>query len=256
MSLRRVALADLTVRGERAFREVPLYGRLKACLHDDGVVFLVADGEAANPDRVRFLNLTFWHAGESSDVLVEDSIEADVVAHAAWHHAAGRALATGLPPTAAALLLGESVASAFDVYVVGRMLRTGRQTAYLRSQMPLMAAAAAAAGFEAAGVAAMFQTVADDPEGAFADLRGLLFESSLALLACAGPGEAAACLLRFESHRFSCLLHHFALSSWVLYARAYAGSPLADDGAILADAAMRASPRALAWLETHWLPRA
>jgi hypothetical protein len=255
MSLRPVPLAELFVRGERAFREVPLYPRLKACLVDDGVLFLVA-GEGSQPtslDRATFLNLTFWHAGVQADVLVDASIEADVVTHAAWHHAASRALGTGLPPTAAALFLGESVASAFDVYVLGRMLRTGRQTAYLKSQMPLMAAAAADSGCDDDGVEAMFQSMAESPEAAFRDLRELLFDASLELFGCVAIEEAADCLVGFESHRFGSILHHFALSSWVLYARAHAGAPVAADPAMVVDRALRAAPVALDWLETNWL---
>lgn len=253
MSLRRASLVDLVVRGERAFRVVPVYSRLKACLHADDVHFLVAAGSSAPADRVLFLNLTFWHAGQNSDVLVDTNIDADVVAHAAWHHAAQRALATGSAPTPAALFLGESVASAFDLYVVGRMLRTGRQTAFLRSQVPLMSAACGDAGLADEAIASLFTEVAEDPETAFRELRELLFDASLSLFGCVGAQDAVLCLDRFESHRFAGLLHHFALSSWVLYARAYAGPSALGDPAAAADHAMRAAPDALRWLEDHWL---
>jgi hypothetical protein len=156
-------------------------------------------------------------------VLVEPVLDADVLTHAAWHHAARRALADGATPSAAALFLGEAVASAFDAYLVGQLLRQGKQTDFLKTQLPAMTEARLGAGLEEEAVQALFARMAEDPDAAFEALRGLLFEVSLALYRAPDLDAAAAVLAAAAEHPFAGLLHHYALSAWVLYARAYAG---------------------------------
>jgi hypothetical protein len=75
-----------------------------------------------------------------------------------------------------------------------------------------------------------------------------------ALLACADADHAQQALGGFARHRFEPLLHHFQLSNWILYARAHAGAPSADDARVAElDAALRAAPVALDWLAERWL---
>lgn len=255
MPLRTLPLSDLTIRGERALRQVGVYADLKRLLLRDDVRFRVpeAGSASANADRVLFLNLTFWGAGDNSDVLVDDTLDADVLAHVGWHHAARRALHTGRAPTAAALFLGEAIASAFDIYLIGMMLRGGKQTAYLESQLPILTEAALEAGLSQDEVAAMFTEAGEDPEAAFEALRALLFDAANALYACDGVDSALAALEGLSDRRFAGLLHHYALSAWVLYARAYAGPAQHDDPARAVDRELRASPASLQWLSTHWL---
>ena len=66
---------------------------------------------------------------------------ADVVAHAAWHYLAARALApaAGRSLSVDALFLGEAIASAFDVYLVGRLLGHAPRSTFLETQVPAMA---------------------------------------------------------------------------------------------------------------------
>ncbi len=255
MPLRHVPLPELTLRGERALRPIGVYATLKRMLVRDNFVVRVPEvgSRHAHGDRVTFLNLTFWNARDPSDVLVDDTLEADVLAHAAWHHAAKKALASAGGPTAAALFLGESVASAFDLYLVGHLLRQGKKSAYLDSQVPAMSAAALDAGLSPDDVEAMLGSVAEDPDRAFGDLRELLFDVAMALVEAPDVDAAATVLDGFADHRFIGLLHHYELSNWVLYARAYARPAEASDPAVAMDASMRAAPSTLGWLETNWL---
>jgi hypothetical protein len=259
MTLRSLALTDLTIRDERTFRHIGLYDTLKRLLVEDDVRFRVpAEGSPhASWSRALFFNLTFWNASDPSDVLVDDSIDADVVAHVAWHHAARKALfSTGAGSVSAdALFLGESIASAFDLYLVGRTLGREAGGDFLETQVPAMADAAEAQGVSAEAFEALLQGVAADPERAFEDLRALLFDVTSALVRCVDVDGATAALDPFMGHRFASLLHHYQLSNWILYARAYAGSALEHDPAVRAiDRALRETPVALDWLEKHWLP--
>lgn len=259
MPLRTLTLADLTIRDERSFRHIGLYDTLKRMVLTDALLFRVPTPGSphASWSRALFLNLTFWNASDPSDVLVDDTIDADVVAHVAWHHAARKALfSSGAGSVSAdALFLGESIASAFDLYLVGRTLGREASGDFLETQVPAMADAAEAQGVSEADFAALLSSVASDPERAFEDLRALLFDVTSALVRCVDVDGATATLERFTAHRFAPLLHHYELSNWILYARAYAGSALDHNPEVRAiDRALREAPVSLEWLEKHWLP--
>lgn len=254
MRLRSSTLDELVIDDEPSFRHVGLYADLKQILRKDGYTFRVPEnGALPSWDRVVFLNLTFWTPDEQGDVLASDHLDADVLTHVAWHHLCRKAL-PGSPATSDSLFLGESIASAFDLYLVGRLLGHAPDAVFLETQVPAMADAAEAAGLDEAGFEALLGSVAEDPERAFEDLRQLLFDAGTALVGAKGPSEAAVTLERFEGHRFAPLLHHYELSNWILYARAYAKAPIAPDEATRAvDRALREAKDSLAWLQKSWV---
>lgn len=245
MPLTPVPLSELSIRGERALSSLALYRSLKRRLLRDGYTVLVASEGSAFTDRVQLLNLAFWQNGVG-DVLPEATIDADVIAHAAWHHVTAAKVGSR---TRAAMYLGESIASAFDLYLVGHLLRAGKRAAYLDSQVPAMTDAAQAAGHSEGEIAEMLGEVAADPVRAFEDLRALLFDVLQALDGVASPAEAAAVLEGSAAHRFHGLLHHFELPTWLLSARAW-GAPGPDEAVIAADRALRAAHDPLAVLAT------
>ena len=147
-------LDELVIDDEPSFRHVGLYADLKAVLTRSRYGFRVLPtSHAGRWDRALFLNLTFWGEGGTSaprergdgDILESEHIPADVVAHVAWHHLASRAFRPGAGerPSARALFMGEAIASAFDVYLVGRLLGHAPRSSFLETQVPAMADAAA-----------------------------------------------------------------------------------------------------------------
>jgi hypothetical protein len=254
--LRSLTLDELTIDDERSFRGVALYGRLKEALRASGHRFKVAaPGENASWDRALFLNLTYWSPTEEASVLVDDHVAPDVLAHTALHYVVGRALAReAAADAAAALLFTEAIASAFDLYLVGRLLPISPESDFITTQVPIMAEAAEQAGLDEAGFTRLLEGVSAAPEAAFEDLRALLFDAGSALLASADAERAQVALESLEGRRFAPLLHHFQLSNWILYSRAYARENAAADAAVRAlDQELRASPDSLAWLEARWL---
>jgi hypothetical protein len=254
--LERRTLDDLEIEDEASFGHVGLYADLKDVLLRSKCRFRVLSGaEAQRWDRALFLNLTFWGANEGGDVLVDEVIPADVVTHVAWHQLAARALVDepGGPLSSADLFLGEAIASAFDVYLVGRLLGHSPESTFLASQVPAMAESAGAAGLSDDDFEALLGGIADDPDRAFEDLRQLLFDATTALVACNGVDDAAATLRRFDAHRFGPLLHHYELSNWILYARAYAKEEARVSRATSIDHELRNAPAALDWLAKHWI---
>lgn len=259
MPMREASLDELTIDDEAAFDEVALYPRLKQALRESGHRFLLpATGTETSWDRALFLNLTFWSAEEGVDVLCEARLPADVVAHAAWHHVVSRSLAREAggagAPSAAGLFFAESIASAFDLYLVGSLLRAAPDTDFITTQVPIMHEAATEAGLSDAAFRALLDGVCEDPARAFEELRALLFDATTALFACADARAAAAALDGYAGHRFAPLLHHYQLSNWILFARAYAdGGPERAAAVRRIDEALRASNDGLAWLARHWL---
>lgn len=263
MRLERVTLDKLRIEDERSFRHVGLYEALKHALVQDKVLFWVPRSGSGHArwDRVLFLNLTFWSPDEPGDVLEKRAIPADVLMHAAWHHVTRRALVreqkgeikTSLP-SYDALFLGEAIASAFDLYLVGRLLGHAPNASFLETQVPAMADAAEQAGMSSDDFATLLDEVAKDPEGAFEDLRQLLFSACMSLVQKRSVGEAAEAIATFDKHRFGSLLHHYELSTWILYARAYGQNSTTPDADVeRIDTALRQAPVALDWLERNWL---
>ena len=256
LALQKRRIDALTIEDERSFRHVGLYADLKEILRLDGYEVRVLPASLEGRwDRALFLNLTFWGAGEGGDILDGEQIPADVVAHAAWHHLAARAFGGGAQ-SAEALFLGEAIASAFDVYLVGRLLGHAPESSFLETQVPAMAEAAQAAGLSDERFEALLDEIAAAPERAFEDLRALLVDATRALLACTSADAALAALAPFDGHRFGPLLHRYELSNWVLYARAYGQAPATAVGADArdVDAILRADGVvSIDWLETNWV---
>lgn len=248
---------DLIIDDEPSFRHVALYAELKQVLRDDAYRFRVLPPAPAGQwERALLLNLTFWQANAGGDLLADRHLPADVVAHAAWHHLASREVTgtDGSVPNAEAMFLGEAIASAFDLYLIGRLLGHAPDSSFLESQVSAISDAAAAAGLSSADFEVLLVDIAREPERAFADLRELLSDATAALFACDSADAALVALARFDDHRFAALLHHYEISSWILSARAH-GRPSDVLAARVqaVDHAMRAAPVALDWLVAEWL---
>jgi hypothetical protein len=252
-----VSVDELTIDDEPSFGHVALYGELKQVLRGCEYRFRILPPQLAERwDVALLLNLTFWQAAMRGDVLVDRHLPADVLAHAAWHHLADQALGGqhDEAPCAEALLLGEAIASAFDLYLVGRLLGHSPESSFLSTKVPAMAEAAAAAGLAADDFEEMLLGIATDPETAFADLRELLSDATAALLGCDSAEAAFLALAAFDTHRFASLLHHYELSNWILHARLHGRSSTEAEARTQAVVqSLTAAPVALDWLVQSWL---
>jgi hypothetical protein len=246
---------ELEVEGERELAAVALCADLKEVLRRARYRFRVMPpGSAHRWDRAVLLNLTFWSPPDQGDVLLDEPIPADVLAHVAWHHLCERALRQPGAPSPESLFLGEAIASAFDLYLVGRLLPIAPEAAFLESQLPRLEETAAEAGLGEQAFAALLSDVAAAPERAFEDLRQLLFDATLRLYRCRSADEGLAALDSLAGHRLAPLLHRFELSNWVLHARVHAAPGAVPDAAALAlDAAMRRAEDSLTLLDEAWI---
>lgn len=254
-SVHRILVTDLDVDGEDHLTHVAVYASLRRWLVAREARFAILAGALAPEDDARLLNLAFWQPsgeGAVAEILPEPFLTADQLAHNAWH----QALAHHLGPAASAprgLLFIESVASAFDIYLVGRLLGHHPDAEVLVSQVPAMRSAAEAAGLDDEGFEALLAAAHDDPEASFEELRALLYDTSCALLAASNPDDAALALAAVKERPLAPLLHHYELPTWLLYARAY-GDRDADEGPVTAlDQGLREAEDPIAWLESRCL---
>jgi hypothetical protein len=252
MKLERKRLRDLTLDDDEVLKGIGLYRDLKQIVIEDNVEFLVpAPGHRKGAwGKVLLLNLTFWGEGQA-DVLEGPRLAADVLAHVAWHHVARRALGGA---TADAVIMAEAVASAFDLYLVGRLLETAPESVFIETQVPALSDAAFEAGLSELEVERLLGDIAARPEQAFEDLRQLLFDAATTLLPPGGVEDAAASLATFAGHRLAPFLYHYELSNWILHCRARLPAALGPDPRVRAfDAELRAAPDSLAVIEKAWL---
>jgi len=249
-------LAQLRIEDEPAFVHVGLYGRLKAALAASGHVFLVPDdGTWVGSDRALFLNQSYWPPDATSDVLAEPTLTADEVTHIALHGLAKTAIAgDGRPRSPRAFLFAESIASAFDLYLVGRLLRNRPDAAFIETQVTIMRDAAEDAGLHPDDFGDLLGEIVEAPERAFEDLRRLLLDVATDLLDCRDAVAAQTVFERVADHRFSPLLHHYQLSNWVLFCRASGTSEAGEEERVAElDVALRSAPDSVAWIEANWL---
>ncbi len=254
--MERTPFSKLTITDEASFGHVGLYADLKAVAENASLSFLVqpsSDASAPGISRTLLLNLLFWEPG-TSDILSDPSIPADVVMHVVWHHLGAEKVGRG----GDADLFVEAIASAFDVYLIGRLLGHRPDAEFLESQVPRMADAAEDAGASPEAFEEMLATMAASPEQAFESTRRLLFDATRALIEPASPDQADATLRRFEAEPFGPLLHHFEIATWVLRARldranGAASAANATAEASRVDALLRSEKVSLDWLEKHWV---
>lgn len=252
-ALRTLTLDQVTLEDETSFRHVGLYRDLKARLIKDGYRVRLMPKDAPRWDHALLLNLAFWDARGAGDVLVDEVLAADVICHIGWHHLAGKALADGEQPLSAqALLLGESIASAFDLYLIGRLLGHSPESTFLETQLPAMADVAEGAGVGANDFEVLMEAVREDPEQAFEELRRLLYDVLTEMLQARNADDALKILLNRDGDRFACLLHHYELANWLLHARM---APVNGSAAkaVQVDAQLRQQKVSLDWLTKQWI---
>ncbi|MFO0616704.1 MAG: hypothetical protein U0414_29190 [Polyangiaceae bacterium] len=250
----RVTLDHLTIEDANAFKHVALFAELKEVLLASGYRFRVPTAGRLPWDRAVFLNLAYWSDAEGGDVLVDRTIPADVVMHVAWHHLASARLERGED----AELLGEAIASAFDMYLVGRLLGHSAGSTFLETQVPAMADAAHDAGLDEDAMERLLDDVASDPDRAFEDLRALLFETTRELTRAEDADAALRVLERRRGHRFGALLHHYERASWVANARARRAMRKPEQGGATASELHETLTKAsssVEWLRENWVAR-
>ena len=259
MPLLKLDLEAIHIDDEASFRHVGVYGRLKDVVRKAALPFCIPDERStlAHWDAALLLNHTQWSPSQSVEVLTANVVPADALCHRAWHYAAAEALGEHAY-TADGLLLGEAVASAFDVYLVGRLVGHVDESGFLESQVPAMRDDAESAGCDERTFERLLERMVAEPEKSFEAVRAMLFDVARGILRASTVDEAAEVLEGPAKQPFGPLLYHYELRNWVLFARAL-GRSVAGDGLGVdaevgrVDAELRAATDPVDWLERQWL---
>ena len=135
MNMQRVPVSERTVEDEEAFGRLPFYRALRAWMDEADPVFLITNEGGDQPESARLLNLAFWEPRSFMEVLTEPVVTADQLAHNALHHRGYEALGDAAR-CLEGLLLVESIASAMDVYWLGKLLAEAPYAEFLETQVP------------------------------------------------------------------------------------------------------------------------
>ena len=169
MSMQSVPVSELTIVDEQSFETLALYRALRTRMDEAEPVFLITDPNGDEGERARLLNLGFWDPSSFMEVLTEPVITADQLAHNALHHCGYGALGDAAR-SLEGLLLVESIASAMDIYWLGRLLAEAPYAEFLESQVPAISEAASGAG-ASSGSSLIYCNWLENPPKAFGDLR-------------------------------------------------------------------------------------
>jgi hypothetical protein len=168
--------------------------------------------------RARLLNLIDWQVSSGHEYLDGDAIFADQVLHVGLHHAVDATLGK----SAAAMLYGEALASASDLYALGLLSKAGEETDFVADTMESFGAFYEMYG-EEAQLERLLQKVTRKPYDAMLEVCNFLYQTLLPLLYPEQQETAITTLEKAESSHLYPLLHHFNTSNWVfLIRRAYA----------------------------------
>jgi hypothetical protein len=247
-------LDELDVHEQPALRKVPYYEELKEVLRQGRVPFrLFPEASRARADHALLLNVVFWDAGAVDDIIERPLVGAYSIPHIAWHYLTARALAPAPGRlSAGGWVLGESIASAFDLFLLGHLLREDPGAPTARVIVDRLHAAVLRAGGSDDQMRSLAGGARDDPEAAFADLRELLFVGTQALLECERSDDAFAVLRQIDAQPLGCLFHAYRVADWVLQVKA-SGAKRDDEAVDRLDAELRAQRAPVAWLIDRWL---
>ena len=251
MSMQSVPVSELTIVDEQSFETLALYRALRTRMDEADPVFLITDPNGDEGERARLLNLGFWDPSSFMEVLTEPVITADQLAHNALHHCGYGALGDAAR-SLEGLLLVESIASAMDIYWLGRLLAEAPYAEFLESQVPAISEAASGAGASSEEFADLLQLAAENPPKAFGDLRSVLFDTALGLTRAVDVHEADRVLREQSTHQWSVLTHHYAITNWILFARIN-GSHTSDTKSVLdLDQRLRGVKNPVTELQSIW----
>lgn len=248
-------LGDLEIVDDELLQAVPHYDVLKAVVAASGVAFRVMPEEAsARSDQALLLNVVFWDASLVDDVIERPAVGAYSLPHIAWHYLASRELrrAGSAALSVDAQILGEAIASAFDLFTLGHLLRAAPTHALTKALVDGVQGPALAAGRSLDVLRGLLAGVRDEPEAAFADLRELLFVATRALYDAETSSDAFEVLQQVDEHPLGCVFFRHRVADWLLQIRASKGAAEDPETQAFA-AALGEQPAPIAWLLERWL---
>lgn len=200
---------------------IPLLEPAKTLLKRKNVQAAVLEGQVG---RARLVNLLAWDPSDHLEYLDNNSIEADQVLHFAMHQLAEHTWGSA---RAVDLITAEALASAVDIYLLGKLAEAGEEPGFLIDTLDSW-------GFfyeqyaDEDRLKQLLQNMIDDPFASFQRLTRFLIKATLPLLRLNDGTALSKHLAECEAEDFYPLLHHYNVTNWVLAVRAR-GLPVGQD---------------------------
>ena len=220
-----LALTDLTIYEAEPFRraEIGLLDAALLVLKDHRFIHLPGKGLS------KMVDLLNWRAGARCEHIESRGIFADQAVHFAIHHVLEGVLGGRQPQT---VLLAECVASASDMYLLGKLSEAGEETGFLSETIESYCSYYEMYAAEAEQLEHLLSAFLDDPFKTMAETAIFLFSFGTALL---GPNWNRAVLTEMTANPYYPLVHHYNLTNWILSIRAQFPGRLVDDAGFLAE---------------------
>lgn len=164
----------------------------------------------------RLVNLLFWRAGERREYVDGSALYADQVIHLALHQLVDTLVSRSHPRGS---LFAECLASASDVYLLGKLMGGGEETDFLRDTLASFGTYYEMYAHGEGDLERIIRQLRDDPFAAMTGLASFLEFFCLTLLESDTGEEARQKLLPLTTHRFYPLVHHYHTANWVLSLR-------------------------------------
>lgn len=216
MKTTRCKLSDLDILEEAAFDRAGLT-LLEPCLEllSDLDVVCFPKGRGLG----RLVNLLQWQVDQQLEYLDGDAVAADQVVHFALHHLWHRRIGSDHPFD---LLFAECMASASDLYLLGKLSNGGEETDFLVDTLDSFGSYYEIYSSESR-LEKLVARILENPYQTMSAAVDYLFRLGVALLS---PQINLEALARFQDDLLYPLAHHYNISNWILTIRnRFPGSP-------------------------------
>ncbi len=200
--------------------EAGRFGRAGVTLLEKAVALLRAEGTLflplGNNGLSRLMNLLYWRAEAKREYVDGESVYADQVVHFALHQLVATRVSANHPRVD---LFAECLASAADVYLMGKLIQAGIESEFMQETLTSFGAYYEMYAQDERHFQRLLEQTGETPFTSMLELIDYLERFCLVLLK---PGEADAAqaeLLPMTAHFFYPLVHHYHVANWVLTLR-------------------------------------
>lgn len=210
-------LTDLEVEDDDALYGLPgvPWADLRGALADLRFCWPASEAEmpSAWEDLTRQSNLLNWHPADTHELVRGVQVGADELCHLAVHKVLFRVL--GAPEDWRSWLFAEAAASASDILVLGALLRTRREAAFVPMQLEVLQVCWEDAGRDEDALHAALVDLSDDPVRVWRDVVQLIEAHVTEQLELKDVRASAAAFAARLSEPWGPLLLHFQTAWWV-----------------------------------------
>ena len=221
MNLIETQLEDLEVYEAETYRKANIklldYAHLLLSqMQTKAILFADSKGIA------RIANLLLWEAGKGQEFIDGHGIYADQLIHSAIHQLLEHVLGSKHPLN---MLFAECLASASDIYLLGKLSQAGQETDFLHDTLESYGSYYELYAHQDEDFVTTLNAIRRKPFETMIALADYLFEFCEPLLYPQTVRDSTLPLVMAERCHFYPLVHHYNISNWILTIRGKHAKP-------------------------------